>query len=85
MNESSESQPFGRNTCHICGGTDFTWGYVNELSQTGLFYIESAEPPQIPHFIREPEFAVKPIRARCCVMCNNVQFFVFDGDKPKDE
>jgi hypothetical protein len=84
MSEQHDSQPFGRNTCHICGGTDFTWGYVNELPQNGLYFFESNQPPKKPHWlINLNETEPKAIRARCCVKCNNVQFFTVDDDKTK--
>jgi hypothetical protein len=84
MDEPHDSQPFGRNTCHICGGTEFVWGYVHEFSQHGLFFIESTQPPNIPSWLPGLDIVEpKAVRARCCVTCNNVQFFTSNEDKQK--
>ena len=42
MNEQHETQPFGRNTCHVCGGTDFTWGKLIDHSGTNFLTDENA-------------------------------------------
>lgn len=69
MSEEQESKPFGRNTCHVCGGTEFTWTDI----VTGKAYLRLA--------LKDAGFLDKAVggwfpSARVCNTCGNVQIFV---------
>jgi hypothetical protein len=79
MDDQHDSQPFGRNTCHICGGTEFRWGYTIMTGGQGLYFYESDAPPKpVQNVLSFNKVEFKPVRARCCVRCNNIQSFAVD-------
>lgn len=76
MSEQQESQPFGRNTCHICGGNDFEWGRMRAGLTENDFYNDET--------ILD-DYSARSVKVRRCLRCQNLQFFTISSDKYKDK
>jgi hypothetical protein len=69
----NETQPFGRNTCHICGGTEFTWGSLHlGATVTEVEYMDA----DMNALVGLTGFGVtEKVRVRKCQKCQNIQLF----------
>ena len=56
--------------CHICGGKDFEWGYVDSAFQPGLFTTEFDTRQHL-------------LASRKCLRCGNVQMFADEQSTKK--
>ncbi len=63
-----ETQPFGRSICHVCSGTEFTWGKAANYAAAGTAFVDENQALLFPQADR--------VRARLCHRCGNIQFFV---------
>ena len=68
-----ETQPLARSTCHICGGTVFTWGKAASYAGAGTGFVDERQSPMFSQAER--------LRVRLCQNCGNIQFFVNLVDK----
>lgn len=60
--------------CHICGGQDFTWGFVSGYGGNPTYFL-----PREPGLRQIPANLIgqgsRRLKARECNNCNNVQLF----------
>ncbi|MFN8375685.1 MAG: hypothetical protein U0694_22795 [Anaerolineae bacterium] len=71
--DEEETQPLARSTCHICGGTLFTWGKAASYASAGTAFVDDKHNLLFPQGER--------LRVRMCQRCGNIQFFVDLLDK----